>query len=264
MARIRFDSRNTSNPTPPGLVSGTTVLVEADPERIDAFCERSAGLGRRGSGARLRDRLRHLFRGIELAGRRVLDIGGRDGMHGFYAALMGAREVVCLEPDAADAASAASRGFASLKAAEPTVPVRLDPRTIRQFRDEEPFDVVLLMGTIARVDPPAARRVLVDPVARATYRAVFAHLAMLTRSGAKVLVADRVRGGVAPHTWATLFEEVGFGNASLRWVPLQAPGGLARRLLASPAAAYVLGGPYRLELERTPLGPTRSAGIPAA
>ena len=43
--------------------------------------------------------LKTLFKGIALENRRVLDIGGGSGLHSFYAACMGAEEVVCIEPE---------------------------------------------------------------------------------------------------------------------------------------------------------------------
>ena len=42
--------------------------------------------------------LKTLFKSTALENRRVLDIGGGSGLHSFYAACMGAKEVVCLEP----------------------------------------------------------------------------------------------------------------------------------------------------------------------
>ena len=43
--------------------------------------------------------LKTLFKDIVLENRRVLDIGGGSGLHSFYTACMGAKEVVCLEPE---------------------------------------------------------------------------------------------------------------------------------------------------------------------
>jgi 2-polyprenyl-3-methyl-5-hydroxy-6-metoxy-1,4-benzoquinol methylase len=48
----------------------------------------------------------NLFRDIDFDGKRVLDIGGGDGVYSFYAAAMGAAEVVCLEPEAAGSTAA--------------------------------------------------------------------------------------------------------------------------------------------------------------
>src|SRR5438105_1775838 len=51
---------------------------------------------------RMTEALMHsLFCGVEFEGRRVLDIGGGEGVYSFYAAASGASEVVCLEPEAA-------------------------------------------------------------------------------------------------------------------------------------------------------------------
>jgi ribosomal protein L11 methylase PrmA len=42
--------------------------------------------------------LDYLFRGVDFAGRTMIDVGAGDGMFSFYAACAGATKVVSLEP----------------------------------------------------------------------------------------------------------------------------------------------------------------------
>lgn len=48
---------------------------------------------------RLRLYAETIFNGVDFSGARVLDIGGGGGLYSFYAAVNGAKEVVCLEPE---------------------------------------------------------------------------------------------------------------------------------------------------------------------
>ena len=57
------------------------------------------------SKAWARRQLEDLFDGVDLSGKRMLDIGGGSGIYSFYAACAGAREVICLEPEAAGSMS---------------------------------------------------------------------------------------------------------------------------------------------------------------
>src|SRR5438067_4566581 len=63
-------------------------------------------------GERLTEALmQSLFRGVQFDGKRVLDIGGGDGIYSFYAAARGATEVMCLEPEARGAIPGAANIF---------------------------------------------------------------------------------------------------------------------------------------------------------
>ncbi len=55
--------------------------------------------------------LKYLFEGVDLDNSRVLDIGGGNGVFSFYAALNGAEEVICLEPEEAGSRSSMQSKF---------------------------------------------------------------------------------------------------------------------------------------------------------
>jgi 2-polyprenyl-3-methyl-5-hydroxy-6-metoxy-1,4-benzoquinol methylase len=263
-----------------------------DPARTGAFLQLVCELGISRAPRLAQAYLENMFRGVELAGRRVLDIGGGEGMHSYYAALMGASEVVCLEPEGDGSHSGAHGTLGRLRAAMPDLPVHLDERTIQQYRDAGEFDVILLMASINHVDEDACIHLLDDPGARSRYRAVFAKIASLARPGAKLIVADCTRHNLfaalgvrnplaptiewhkhqAPQAWAALLDEVGFANPRISWEPLYRFGRAGRALLSNKAAAYLLKGVFRLEMDRPQLAPAdrlgdgnvQAIGIPAA
>jgi len=63
---------------------------------------------------RLKFHLNFLFKDIDFKDKNVLDIGGGVGIHSFYAACMGARKVICLEPELAGSSTKLKEKFNSI------------------------------------------------------------------------------------------------------------------------------------------------------
>ncbi|HET7198498.1 MAG TPA: class I SAM-dependent methyltransferase [Burkholderiales bacterium] len=226
-----------------------------------------------------------VFAGVELAGRRVLDIGGGNGMHSYWAALQGAREVVCLEPEAAGNPHGAARELAILRRAMPELPVRFDARPIQDFADGEGFDAILMLASINHLDEQACIELLEDDAARESYRAIFTRIAALARPGATLVITDCCRHNLfpalgltnpfnrsiewhkhqQPETWAELLAQAGFAKARIGWLPLFRFGPLGRRLLSNKLAAYFLKGAFRLSMQLgSPAASFEPAGGPGA
>lgn len=217
-----------------------------------------------------RELLRDLFRGIDLRGARVLDVGGGEGLCSFYAALCGAREVVCLEPEAAGSSARITSLLERIRGALPRLPVRPESKLLQHFHDAEGFDVVLMNASINHVDEEACIRLHRDAAAREAYGRVFGHMAGLARRGARLVVADCTRYNFfaalgctnplfpaiewqkhqAPGLWARLLQEAGFRRPRVSWRPIYRFGAAGRLLTANRAAAYFLKSMFRLEMER--------------
>ena len=211
-----------------------------------------------------------LFRGIDFQGKRVLDIGGGDGLYSFYAAAMGAAEVVCLEPEAAGSIGGEMGLFERSKAQMPHLPVRLVTQCIGDYADPAGFDIVALIASINHLDENACERLHHDAKARAGYRRIFRHIASLTRPGGRVIIADCTRYNFfaalglsnplcrtiewekhqAPETWASVLAEAGFCKPRISWEPLYCLGPVVQALLSNKVAAWFLKSCFRLEMER--------------
>jgi SAM-dependent methyltransferase len=208
---------------------------------------------------------------VDVTDRRVLDVGGGNGLHSFYAAIMGAREVVCLDPEAAGSTSGATREFERIQQAVPGLPVVRDPSTLEQYRAAEGFDVIFMNASINHIDEDACMRLLEDPKARETFRRVFAHIGALVKPGGRLVVADCTRHNFfaalglknplcpeiewhkhqAPELWSHLLLEAGFRNPGVTWIPLYRYGKAVRALSSNKAAAYFLRSFFRLEMKKT-------------
>ena len=211
-----------------------------------------------------------LFRGIDFEGRRMLDIGGGDGVYSFYAAAMGACEVVCLEPEAEGSIGGERSTFESIREQLPHLPVRLVEKRLTDYQDAAGFDIVTLLASINHLDEDACVRLHKDPSARATYRQVFRHIASLTRPGGRIVIGDCTRHNLfamlgltnplcptiewekhqAPELWASLLAEAGFCKPRISWEPLYRMGPAVQALLSNKVAAWFLKSFFRLEMER--------------
>ncbi len=217
-----------------------------------------------------RSRFDHVFAGTDLEGKRLLDIGGGRGLYSFYAVAAGAREAVCLEPEAAGVSAGARKCFERVRSALPGAPVTLDTRKIQEFASPAPFDVVLMYASINHIDEDACVRLPGDAKAREAYRKEFARIASLLVPGGRLLVSDcsnrnffallGLKSPVVPtvewhkhqrpEVWARLLEESGFRSPRIRWEPVFGHGRAVEALTGNAAAAYFLKSIFHLAAEK--------------
>ena len=217
-----------------------------------------------------RSHFEDLFEGIELDKKRMLDIGGGSGVFSFYAANMGAAEVVCLEPEAQGSTWAFTRAFDRIRSEYPDAPVRLDTRTIQEYSSSENFDVVLMRASINHIDEDACIRLLDDKQAWERYKHVFTRIGTLVAPGGKLVITDCTRRNFfamlglknplcpavewhkhhPPDVWVRLLAEAGFSDPRISWEPLYRLRKPGRLLLRNKAAAYFLKSIFRLEMTK--------------
>lgn len=244
--------------------------VASQPPTVDEYLRAIRRLGLIRTEQTTRALLEDLFRGVELKGRRMLDVGGGRGIQSFYAAVMGAREVVCLEPEADGSAKGVRQVFERIRDCLPALPVTLEARNVEEFGDPLGFDVILMNSSINHIDENACIRLVEDASARDLFRRVLTHIAGLAKSGAQLIVVDCTRYNLFsalgltnpinraiewekhqdPEVWAALLQQVGFGDPDIRWRPLYRFGKLGQALTANRTAAYFLKSTFRLEMTR--------------
>jgi len=213
--------------------------------------------------------LSYLFNSVSFAGTSVLDIGGGSGYLGFYAACRGAREVVCLEPEAGGTNLQMNRTFSRLQSELPNANVERFPCTIQDYRAEKSFDLVLMHNSINHVigGCPTLRE---DPLLQHDAQQTFVKIFDLCERDAKFLIVDNSRhhafqllgmkNPLMPHVgwrhhetpefWMGMLEEVGFKKESLCWGSLNTFRRPGRILMNNSLAAYVLGLPFILTVSR--------------
>jgi SAM-dependent methyltransferase len=241
-----------------------------DPARIEAYLAVMADeLGR--DPGNLRFAQEQVFRGVELRGRTVLDVGAGEGITSFYAACAGAARIVSLEPEAAGSRSGARERFDRIRARLGAHNVELQAKTLQDFdAGGERYDVLLSMASINHLDEDACIRLQSDPEARARYAELLSKLADLAAPGADLIVCDASRYNFfarigrtnpltptiewekhqAPEFWAQLLEQAGFRDPEISrgsFNTLRRPGQL---LLANRLASYFLTSMFRLRMRK--------------
>ena len=238
---------------------------------IDKYYSAILSEGLFSSRDNLRFYMETLFRGVELGGSRMLDIGGGSGLYSFYTASAGAREVICLEPEFEGSSSRVTDTFEKLKRQLSENIVRLERETIQSFdAGGGRFDVILLHDSINHLDESACIRLTDDPESRDTYQSIFQKIAGLAREGTMLIVCDcsphncfahlRLPNPFAPYiewnkhqapkTWAELLGKAGFGNPMITWTPINRLGAPGKRLTGNRLASYFLTSHFCLKMRK--------------
>ena len=144
------------------------------------------------SKASLMFRLARFFEGVTFDGKSMLDIGGGTGWISLFGACMGAKSVVCLEPEVDGSRKGALNKLREVCANLPHH-LRIIPKAVR-FQEFDPgnetFDIVVSHGSINHLDEEACINLQHSADARATYSAIFQKLSELTATSGKLIIVD--------------------------------------------------------------------------
>lgn len=177
-----------------------------------------------------------VFDGVPLASRRVLDVGGGNGVMSFYAACRGASTVVCLDP-LEDGANEAMDGQYQSFAQHVGGPVT---RIRERFQDwvatSQAYDVVLVHNAVNHFNEAACER-LPAADAQAFYLGIFTSLRSVLAPNGHLILTDCARRNLwgdlrlhnifaptiewhihqQPKVWDALLIEAGFRPGRIRW-----------------------------------------------
>lgn len=178
-----------------------------------------------------------IFDGMNLQGKRVLEIGCGKGALLAWAALHGASSVLGLEPEEDGAVNG---GYRVLEKVISTL--GMDSVSIRanKFDDctfSELFDVVVLHNVINHLDEQAVVDLDVNPSSYSVFLGIVKKIRAVTAQGGVLILADAARSNLwgdlgarspfaktiewtkhqNPATWQKLFEQAGFQFLDLRW-----------------------------------------------
>ena len=218
----------------------TTITADLEPMDKNAKVAKIARACGYATPERYIARARFLFEGVDLAGKRVLDIGCGPGAWALWSGLEGASYVLGIEPEASGSTNSTFQRF--LSTIHETGMDRIvegKPDFVQNIEVTEPFDVVVAYDVINHFSEshtetlhlPEARE------ARDFYIEVFRGLRKMVSTGATLILADVARRnfygdrgvdvpwtrGICwrihqdPSVWASLFEQAGFRTIDTRW-----------------------------------------------
>ena len=216
--------------------------------------------------------LHSLFGKIDFLNRAVLDVGGGSGLYSFYAALMGAARVVCLEPGSHGSSSGAINKFNTMKRTLDISNVVLMPITLQSLSTTNgTFDIILLHNSINHLDETACINLLTHPASRAIYKDIFLKLYALANDGAVLIICDcsrhnffarlQIRNPFAPtiewhkhqspEVWEKLLREVGFAYPHISWSSFNTLRRCGKILTGNRLISYFLISHFCLTMHKT-------------
>ncbi len=221
---------------------------------------------------RLRLYAETIFNGVDFNGARVLDIGGGGGLYSFYAAVNGAKEVVCLEPESDGSTTGVKAKFERVRA-ELNLQDRVEFLPIsfqNYYMNADKFDILLLHNSINHLNERACIHLPDGEEYRNTYLKMFQQLYELAQIEAKLIACDcscnnffaklGVKNPFAPQiewykhqkpeTWIALLQEVGFHEPRIRWTPYTRFYKMGQIFTQNKMASYFLNSHFCLTMSK--------------
>lgn len=215
-------------------------MLRALPTR-DTLAQAASLVGFR-STDRYKKRCQFLFRGVQIQGASILDVGCGTGAFAIWAGLHGARDVLGIEPETDGSTAGTLAQFReSLANLDLVGCVRAQQKYLSELGPTDgPFDVAILYQVINHLDETATLDLHKNPESVARFVTTLSHLRSLLNDGAHLIVADCARRNFwndlglvnplmptiewekhqPPRVWATVLEKCGFRLVRTSWSPM--------------------------------------------
>ncbi|MFT3894508.1 MAG: methyltransferase domain-containing protein [Anaerolineales bacterium] len=216
-----------------------------------------------------------VFDGLDLRGKRVLEIGCGKGSLVAWAALHGASFVLGLEPEKEGSQSISYRTLEEVVSTLCLNNIEISPKTFDEYVFSEPFDVVILYNVINHLDEQAVTDMHVNMASYERFLCIAEKLCTVTAPKGILILADAARSNLwgdlgrqspfartiewkkhqNPKTWKRLFEQAGFKLVNLNWSQLYPLGKLSSNFLVH----YITISHFLMHLERADNSPANKS-----
>ena len=214
---------------------------------------------------------KQLFKGIDFKGKTLIDIGGGNGLFGFYAALNGAKHAVVMEPEFDGSSSGMIREFNELKELlgglnniEHTTEVLED-----YDRASHSFDYILMHNSVNHINEEACVTLTKDKNSDDIYQSFLLKLREVCHSATELIICDAARNnfwsdlGMSnpftpqiewlkhqnPSVWAAVFQKAGFETISTKWTSPNQLEKLGSILLGNRLGGYLTISHFNMRLK---------------
>jgi len=179
-----------------------------------------------------------LFEKIDFKDKIILDIGGGIGTYSFYASIMGAKKVICLEPQLEGGKNSMHSDFEQLKNTLKIYNVVLISETIQDYNALDKIDIVLSMASINHFDEDATINLIKNENARCRFIKIFEKIYNIMKNEGIFIISDVARRNLwgdlklrnpfapaiewhkhqSPSDWYNVAMVVGFKKFKTKWV----------------------------------------------
>lgn len=243
-------------------------------ENLNNFYELAINRKLYSNKSNLKFRLNYIFQDVDLANKRVLDVGGGIGLLTFYAAVSGAQKVVCLEPECDGSSNGMINKFNDFKTAlQPTSEVQHLPLTLQDYLkqiENDEYDIVILHNSINHLNEEACINFRVRESSYNDYKSIFTEVYQKMDKNGKIVVADcscdnflnaiglkcifnptiEWHKHQKPGTWIAMLKEVGFKNPKIEWSSPNRLGQVGRLLMGNSLMAYLTQSHFKFTMEK--------------
>jgi len=223
-----------------------------------------------GTPGRLAFYLDYLFQGIDLEGKRVLDIGAGVGQFSLYMALSGAKSVTSLEPELEGGSATMVEKFNHLIQEFNLSNVSVNKAIFQEFDPKgEEFDLILCHNSINHLNEECSTDLHENPASYEVYSGLFKQFKSMSSDHSGLLLTDCARsnffGDIGlrspfcptigfnvhqnPRLWARLASEAGYKAPQISWSPITHLGKLGQVLFSNKLAAYMTMSHFKLFAE---------------
>lgn len=244
------------------------------PKNADHFFDIVVNKKLYSSKGNLKFYLNGLFENVDLSQKEVLDIGGGKGLVSLYAAVKGARRVVCLEPEEDGSRNGMISGYHNLRKELPeSLPVELLPLRLQDYLQQASsgkYDVVILNSSINHLDENACIHLRDADASYRTYVTIFKNVSRIMKDGGILIATDvscknffndiHVKNIFVPTiewhkhqkpgTWAAVLKDAGFKNPKVKWPSLNRLRTPGRLLTANSFMSYLTRSYFQLTMEK--------------
>lgn len=243
-------------------------MTGAPDDRLAIFERLSTTVSSYASPARAIFRYQQAYRGIDLRGKTVLDIGAGRGMASAFAIAQGAKHVVALEPESAGSTDGYSAVILRVQEELNASNFEVRAQPVQDYDNAgRTFDVVLLYQSVNHLDEPMCMALGHSEEARDVYRGIFGRIAGMMNPDARLIMVDASRHNFfpmiglknpllpmiewekhqTPRTWVRLLAPLGFVKERVSWHTYHALRHFGP-VFANRVVSFVLNSVFRLDL----------------